>query len=123
MAMYSQKTGKSPAFRVSYTKRSDRPIVQHARCDFKFDEDADKSIVWAIWPEFEREPGVPLPEGAEVSETGTATMWIVQDFDSYWEILGDRVHIGATGRIVAGSHVVATATITEVLEIRKPSDR
>lgn len=92
-------------------------FFQHVRSDFKFEKDMNTDLVWMIWPEFEEIPGVPmLEENKQANSEGTATMWILNQEQTYLSELYKRVYVGAKGYLVAGATLLAEAEVIELLE-------
>src|SRR5262249_24307456 len=92
---------------------------QHLRCDFAYaGDDIGKTGVYMIWPEFEDALGRPIPEGAEVPASGTATMWIVsrEEFEDYHR---ERVRPGVRGFFMVGARRIAEVEVIEVLHLSR----
>ena len=121
---YAHRLGE-PDFRVRYKwlpASADgffqRPF-QHIRCDFSYaGDDIQKTGIYMIWPEFEDAEGLPIPEGHEIPEAGTATMWIVNR-EEYEEFHRERVRPGVRGFFMVGSRRIAEAEVTDVLRLAR----
>mgnify|MGYP003580610184 FL=1 len=85
------------------------------RTDFRFDTDRDNNIVWMIWPEFENDVGAPCTDADQIADSGTATMWVINETPEYRAMLRERLKPGARGALVAGAMIVAEAEVVELL--------
>ena len=118
---YREQTGREPDFRVQYSWLSPIPggfnqqPYQHMRCDFSYAGD-DLAItgIYMIFPEFEDPHGVPIPEGARIPLSGTATMWILDD-TLRSTIHAERIQRGTECYFMVGAHQIAKALVIERL--------
>ncbi|WP_299697640.1 hypothetical protein [Hydrocarboniphaga sp.] len=118
MKSYSERTGREPDFRVSYRKLpTQQGLFQHIRSNVSWAGCSDQSQQWSIWPEFETSERVPLPDGTEAQEEGTATMWVLYDDTAYRADLRQWIRIGQEGFFMAGPEKFAQFTIIELLGI------
>ena len=117
---YSDRSGE-PDFRVQYRwlpPAEDgffQQRFQHIRCDFSYEgDDIKKTGIYTIHPEFEDEKGRPIPEGEEIPEAGTATMWIVNQ-EEYKDFHRQRVQLGVRGFFMVGSRRIAEAEVIDII--------
>jgi hypothetical protein len=117
---YLERFGRSPDFRVRYqwlpqddAEVRQRPF-QHIRCDFSYEgDDIQRTGIYMIWPEFEDLSGQPIPESGPVPESGTATMWIINN-ELRDEVHRQKVKPGARGYFMVGARRIAEVEVTEV---------
>jgi len=122
MTNYADKTGRLPDFRVKYrwhTPDSGVPYqrpFQHIRSDFMYERDDPQADgMYMIWPEFERDDGVPWAEEAEIPTVGFASMWILsKDLRALHRA---RLAPGVRGFMMAGPHKIADVEVIELIGI------
>jgi hypothetical protein len=88
-------------------------FFQGYRSDWKYEADANTPQAYMIWPRFEDGSGAWFPDGAEVPNSGTAAMVIVDP--SMKSLHEGRIAVGVRGFFVEGGKRVAEAEVIEVL--------
>ena len=106
-------------FRVRY-KKLDSPckLSNGLRSDLKFDIDANNTLVFSLYPEFETLSDKAIVGNEwEALDEGTAIIrkpyW--EYSNDYFDILSSRVNVGAKACLVAGSHQIAELEIIEII--------
>ena len=88
------------------------------RSDIKFDIDSNNKYVFSLYPEFETlsDDNIVGDEWEALNE-GTAIIRkpIYEDKDGYYDMIRERVNIGAKAWFVGGSHKIAELEIIEIL--------
>ena len=106
-------------FRVRYKKLNTQCRLSNGmRPDIKFEVDSDNKYVFALYPEFET-----LSEDSIVGDVwealneGTVIIRkpVFDDNNGYYEMIRERVKIGAKAYFVGGSERVAELTIIEII--------
>ncbi len=106
-------------FRVHYRKlKTESRLSNGIRPDIKFEVDADNKYVFALYPEFETlsEESIVGDEWEALDE-GTAIIHkpIYDDKNGYYDMIRERVKVGAKAYFVGGSSKVAQLEIVEII--------
>ncbi|MFT6907702.1 MAG: hypothetical protein ACJAS1_004386 [Oleiphilaceae bacterium] len=106
-------------FRVKYRKLDTAcKLCNGLRSDIKFEFDADNQWVFALYPEFETlsEEDIVGDEWEALNE-GTAIIRkpISEDKNGYFDMIRDRVKVGAKAYFVGGSHKLAEFEIIQII--------
>jgi hypothetical protein len=81
------------------------------------DDDFQADGTYIIWPEFEREDGIPLPEEAEIPTVGFASMWI--QAPDMRPVHQQRLAPGVRGHLMVGPHKVADVEVVELVGLNE----
>lgn len=106
-------------FRVRYRKL-DTPcrLSNGLRSDLKFRSDAGNNSVFSLYPEFETlsDENVVGDEWEALDE-GTAIIRkpIYEDKEGYFDLIRERVKVGAKAYLVGGSQKIAELEIIEIV--------
>lgn len=106
-------------FRVRY-KKLDSPckLSNGLRSDLKFDIDANNTLVFSLYPEFETLSDESIVGNEwEAMNEGTAIIRkpIYEDVNGYFDMIRSRVTVGAVAYLVGGSHRIAELEIIEII--------
>jgi len=106
-------------FRVRYRKlKSECKLSNGVRPDMKFAVDLDNNYVFFLYPEFEMlsEESIVGDEWEALDE-GTAIIHkpILEDNDGYYDMIRERVKVGAKAFFAGGSEKVAELEIIEII--------
>jgi hypothetical protein len=106
-------------FRVRYRKLDTSCRLSNGlRSDLKFESDAGNSWVFSLYPEFETlsDENIVGNEWEALNE-GTAIIRkpIYEDKDGYFNLLRERVNVGAKAYLVGGSLKIAELEILEII--------
>jgi len=111
-------------FRAKYKKleTSYSKLSNLIRCDLKFECDAENRWVFALYPDFETlsEDNIIGDEWEaewEALDEGTAIICkpIYDDRNGYFNMIRERVKVGAKAYFVGGSHKIAELEIIEII--------
>ncbi|HLK60121.1 MAG TPA: hypothetical protein VKU00_26405 [Chthonomonadaceae bacterium] len=119
---YADRSGHPPDFEVHYRfyrpeegGRSSEQPFQGYRCDWSYEgDDISLTGIYMIWPEFQTEEGLPLPDGTVVPIAGTASMWIVSH-NLRVQVHRQRIKEGMRGYFMEGGRRIAEATVSRVI--------
>jgi len=106
-------------FRVKYKKTESKCKLSNGiRPDIKFETDIENNYVFSLYPEFETlsEESIVGDEFEALNE-GTAIIHkpIYDDTNGYYQMIRDRVVVGAKAYFVGGSYRVAELEIIEII--------
>lgn len=106
-------------FRVKYRKlETGCKLSNGIRPDMKFELDSENKWVFALYPVFESlsEESI-VGDDWEALDEGTALIRkpIYDDRDGYYDMIRERVKVGAKAYFVSGSHKVAELEIIEII--------
>ena len=106
-------------FRVRYKKLdSECRLSNGVRPDMKFAVDLDNNIVFFLYPEFETlSEEIIVGDEWEALDEGTAIIHkpIFDDRDGYYNMIRERVKLGAKAYFSGGSEKVAELEIIEII--------
>ncbi|TBW57985.1 hypothetical protein EZI54_05920 [Marinobacter halodurans] len=106
-------------FRARYRKLdTSRRLSNGFRSDLKFQADSDNRLVFALYPEFETLSDEHIVgEGSEALGEGTLIIRkpIYEDRNGYFDLIRERVKIGAKAYLVEGSRKIVELEIFEVI--------
>ncbi len=106
-------------FRVKYKKlNTECKLSNLLRCDMKFDVDTDNKYVFSLYPDFETlsEENIVGNEWEALDE-GVAIIRkpIYEDNNGYYDVIKERVNVGAKAWFVGGSEKIAELQIIDIL--------
>ena len=106
-------------FRVKYKKLDTEVKLSNLlRTDLKFEIDSDNKYVFSLYPDFETLSEENTVENEwEALDEGTAIMRkpIYADKDGYYDMIRERVNVGAKAWLVGGPEKIAELEIIEIL--------
>ena len=107
-------------FRIKYRKlNTSTKLSNGLRCDFKFESDSDNNYVFFLYPEFETLSDESIVgDEWEALDEGTAIIHkpiFPPTNTDYYDMIRERVKIGAKGFFTGGSSKIAELEIIEII--------
>lgn len=107
-------------FRVKYKKLDiSTKLSNGLRCDFKFDYDSENNYVFFLYPEFETLSDESIVgDEWEALDEGTAVIHkpiFPSSTSDYYDMIRERVNVGAKGYFTGGSQKIAKVEIIEII--------
>ncbi len=106
-------------FRVKYKKLQTQCRLSNGlRPDIKFESDKDNKFVFSLYPQFEtlsEEKIVGDEWEALVNGTAIIHKPMYEDKNGYFDMIRDRVKVGAKAYFVGGAHRIAELEIIEII--------